>query len=298
MRKKDSSGNLIEPGIPRGKHVKGLPTFRSRNGVASRATTDVDLHDDPGTSRRMMKPVQNAEKAWASLVPVTIFNHRVAEGGLFPDARQDPVTAQFDILRTQILQAIGERGWTRIAVTSPTHGCGKSLVAANLALSMARLPSARSVLIDFELRHPELANLFGIEVGSLNEVLSGEQPFESHFRRMGDNLALALNGEAVPGAAETLLSPATGDTLLAVEEHLQPNVIIFDLPPALGSDDVLSILPMVDAVLLVTDATRTTAEDIRACERLFEDRIPLLGVVLNRANDKSHGRYRYGKKRS
>lgn len=297
MRKKDSSGNLIDPGIPRGKVVKGLPAFRSRNAFAAARANDADLHDEPVGTRRMMKPVQSAEKAWSSLVPVTVFAHKVAEGGLFPDARQNPVTAQFDMLRTQMLQAIAERGWTRIAVTSPTHGCGKSLVAANLALSMARLPSARAVLIDLELRNPELAHLFGIEVGALNEVLTGEQPFESHFRRMGDNLALALNGEAVPGAAETLLAPSTAETILAVEDHLQPNVILFDLPPALGSDDVLSILPMVDAVLLVADATRTTAEDIRACERLFEDRTPLLGVVLNRAYDKSHGRYRYGKKR-
>lgn len=296
MRKKDTSGNLIDPTLPRGKHVKGLPSFRSRNSLATRQD-DHDPVDDGFGPRRMVKPVHNVEKAWTSLVPVTIFTHKVAEGGLFPDARQDPVTAQFDMLRTRMLQAIGERGWTRIAVTSPTHGCGKSLVAANLALSMARLPSARSVLIDLELRNPELAHLFGIEVGALSDVLSGEQPFEAHFRRMGDNLALALNGEPVPGAAETLLAPATGETLLAVEEHLQPNVVIFDLPPALGSDDVLSILPMVDAVLLVADATRTTAEDIRACERLFEDRTPLLGVVLNRTHDKTHGRYRYGKKR-
>lgn len=72
--------------------------------------------------------------------------------------------------------------------------------------------------------------------------------------------------------------------------------MVIDMPPALGNDDVISMLPRLDAVLLVADGTRTTAEDIRACERLFEGRVPLMGVVLNRAKDSTARRYRYGKK--
>ena len=45
----------------------------------------------------------------------------------------------------------------------------------------------------------------------------------------------------------------------------------------------------------MTDGTRTSPEDIRACERLFEGRLPLMGVVLNRAQDRKAAQYRYGK---
>ncbi|MEH7827772.1 CpsD/CapB family tyrosine-protein kinase [Gemmobacter denitrificans] len=235
------------------------------------------------------------EKVWAALSAVMPDSARMAGNGLFTDAAQNEVTARFDILRTRMLQAMAERGWKKIAVTSPTHGCGKSLVAANLALSVARLPAARAVLVDLELRHPDLARLFDLPAAPLTELLSGEQPVESHLRRIGDNLALALNGEAVPRAAETLMDPASRGTLKAIIDHLDPTVMILDLPPALGSDDVLSVLPEVDAVLLVADGTRTTADDIRACERLFNGVVPFLGVVLNRAEDRTARRYRYGK---
>jgi uncharacterized protein YfaS (alpha-2-macroglobulin family) len=58
------------------------------------------------------------------------------------------------------------------------------------------------VLIDAELRHPGLATLLGLdERAALRDFLTGEQPLESHFLRIGTTLALALNGVAVPDAA-------------------------------------------------------------------------------------------------
>ncbi len=278
------------------QRLSGVSLFKSR-GVPAVKTPAADL--PAGRMEVYTPPPQpplRPEKVWDSLTPITLDPEILARNGLFPEAGQTPVTAQFDILRTRLLQAMAERGWTRIAVTSPTHGCGKSLVAGNLALSLARVPSTRTVLLDLELRHPDLARLMGVKAGTLREVLSGEQPLESHLRRVGTNLALALNMEPVPKAAETLLAPQTAETLRAVVDHLAPSVVVLDLPPALGSDDVISVLPHVDAVLLVADATRTTAEDIRSCERLFDGRTTLMGVILNRAQDRSLRRYRYGKK--
>ena len=237
------------------------------------------------------------EKVWDSLTPVTLKADHLAGNGLFPQPDQHGITAYFDILRTRALQALGERNWRRIAVTSPTHGCGKSFVTANLPLSLARLPATRTVLMDMELRNPVLARMLGVKVpGALSDFLSGDQPLESHFRVVGKNLALALNDKPVAGPAELLQTPATAEALDAMIEHLDPDMVIYDLPHALGSDDVIAMLPQLDAILLVTDGTKTTADDIRRCERLFEGRVPLLGVVLNRAQDRNTGRYRYGKR--
>ncbi|WP_192931153.1 P-loop NTPase [Gemmobacter serpentinus] len=273
----------------------GISVFRGR-GVPAIRPADPQSHAGPmEVFSPPPQPAIRPEKVWESLSPVTLDSALLAGNGLFPDAAQHTVTAQFDILRTRLVQAMQERGWRRIAVTSPTHGCGKSLIAANLALALARMPSARTVLLDLELRHPDLARLFGTGTGPMRDMLSGEQPLESHLRRVGSNLALAFNGEPVTGAAETLLAPQTAETLRAIADHLDPTVMVLDLPPALGSDDVISILPHVDAVLLVADATRTTAEDIRACERLFDGRTTLMGVVMNRAQESSLRRYRYRK---
>jgi protein-tyrosine kinase len=129
----------------------------------------------------------------------------------------------------------------------------------------------------------------------LQEFLSGEQPLESHFRRFGKTLALCLNGAAVADPATVLQDPDTAQALDAMMAQLQPDAVIYDLPPVLVSDDVLAMIPHIDAVLLVADGTRTTGDEIKATERLLEGRIPLMGVVLNRAQDRKLGRYSYGK---
>ena len=239
----------------------------------------------------------NTTRVWESIQEITPKPDALARNGLFADSAQSPVTRNFDMLRTRVLQALASRNWTRIAVTSPTHGCGKSFVAANLALSLARLPSCRTVLMDLELREPQLAQLFGLkDAAPLIEFLMGEQPLEGHFRRIGRNLALALNGEAVPHAAELLQDPEFANAMGALRDLLQPDVVILDLPPALGSDDVIALADQVDALILVTDGTLTSPEDIRACERLFDGRIPILGTVLNRAQDRAQDRYAYGQR--
>jgi protein-tyrosine kinase len=237
-------------------------------------------------------------KVWESLVPVSLDAVWLERNGLFPNSSTDAAPGAFDILRTRILLAFQENGWRRIAVTSPTHGCGKSTVAANLALSLARRPGSRTVLMDLELRRPGLATLLGLKgPGPLRDFLTGQQPLESHFHRVGRTLAVALNGEPGPDAAELLQAPDTIGALVAMMEQLDPEVVVFDLPPVLVSDDVLAFAPQVDAVLLVADGTQTTAEEVQACERLFEGRVPLLGVVLNRAQDLRTSRYRYDRKR-
>lgn len=238
----------------------------------------------------------NPARIWESISAVSLSANHLIGNGLFPESASDPAATAFDMLRTRLLHGLKEHGWRRIAVTSPTHGCGKSFVATNLALSLARRAGSRTVLLDLDLRRPQLAALLGIpDIGPLEDFLSGDQPLESQFRRFGRTLALGLNGTAVGMASETLHDPLTAQALDSMLELLDPEVVLYDLPPALVSDDVLALRPAIDAVLLVTDGTQTSPEDIRACENLFKGQIPLMGVVLNRAQDRAAGRFRYGK---
>jgi protein-tyrosine kinase len=228
-----------------------------------------------------------ASRVWDSISPISLDAQQLSGNGLFTQNSSNPAVSVFDMLRTRLLQALREKGWQRIAITSPTHGCGKSFVAANLALSLSRLPATRSILMDLELRRPHLAGIFGVaDAAPLREFLFGEQPLESHFRRYGKNLGLALNSEPVEDPATVLQDPDTAMALDAMIQQLQPDAVIYDLPPALVSDDVMSMIPQIDAVLLVVDGTRTTAEEIKASERMLDGHVPLMGVVLNRAQDR------------
>ncbi|MFN7224612.1 MAG: CpsD/CapB family tyrosine-protein kinase, partial [Paracoccaceae bacterium] len=233
----------------------------------------------------------NPSRVWESLNSLPIDAHHLAGNGLFTEPDQSPAGSAFDILRTRISQAMQDRGWRRIGITSPTHGCGKSFTAANLALALARRPDSRVVLIDLDLRRPGLHTLFGASSpGALRDFLDGSQPMESRFLRVGKTLAVAFNGEAMPDASDILHSANTAQALDAMETQLDPEITVMDLPPILVSDDVLAMKGKVDAVLIVADGTQTTAKDIRACEALLDKRIPLMGVVLNRAQDHGLGR--------
>lgn len=232
--------------------------------------------------------------SWARLPAVAADPGALAASGLgAPQGPPGPAAAHFDLLRTRMLRALAERGWRRVIVTAPTRGCGTSLVAAGLALSLARLPEQRSVLLDLELRAPGLARLLGIAApGPIAPMLQGDAAPGDHLLRIGTNLALGLSDSAVAEAPALLHGAAMAHALDAIAHGYEPDAMLFDMPPMLACDDVLALLPRTDCVLIVADATRTTAADLRACEAMLEGRAPILGVVLNRAEDTAR-RYRY-----
>jgi protein-tyrosine kinase len=274
----------------------GIPLFRSRPATDAPISAPVCQPATPRPLPPLNLVPHRPEQAWESLHPVRLEADALGGKGLFLNIQQSPESAPFDILRTRLLHAMQDRGWTRIAITSPTQGCGKTLVAANLAISLARRPSSRTVLLDLELRQPGLAQLLGLaDTPAIRGFLRGEQPLDRQLQRVGHTLALGLNGTPMPDAAEVLHDPSTAGALDAMIRQLDPEVVVIDAPAVLVSDDVLALLPLVDAVILVVDGTQTTAEEVRACERLFEGQCPLMGVVLNRAQDRGQGRYRRGR---
>ena len=72
----------------------------------------------------------------------------------------------FDILRTKVQLMMRKNGWTRLAITSPTPGCGKTTMACNLALGMTRQQDMRTVLVECDLRRPSIAECTGDHAAS------------------------------------------------------------------------------------------------------------------------------------
>lgn len=152
--------------------------------------------------------------------------------------------------------------------------------------------------MDMDLRLPSLAHVFGVsDAAAIDRLLDGRAAIQEHFRRIGDNLAIAFNGIRMSDSAERLHDPKTGVTLTRIQSELRLDLMIFDLPPMLACDDFLAFLPHVDCVLFVAGGGVTRAEEIRRCSALIESRTPLLGIVLNQADDPEVERYHYGFKR-
>jgi protein-tyrosine kinase len=207
-------------------------------------------------------------------------------------ARNNTSHRAFDLLRTRLRQTTQENNWVNIGVTAPTTHCGTTFTAVNLALSLSRVAGSRTVLMDMNLRDPSVMDAFDMAApGEMQDYLFGDVEMTDHMMRISDTLALGLNAAPDENAAETLQNPKTHATLNAMRQALTPELVIYDLPPMLVSDDVSAFLPQLDGVLLVSDGTQTTAAQLLECERMLDGQVPLLGVVLNRARASSIPRY-------
>ena len=270
-----------ETPVPPSRPIGHQPILQGRVDAAGQEST------------RRGTPVRNhrraeVEEAWAAIPVIEDDVNKLGAGGRAPSfARGSAAAAAMDQLRTQLMRVTAEKGWRRIGVTSAARGAGRSFVAAGLAVSIARLETVRVLLIDSDLDDPGLADLLGLDApGPLDAVLHGEMPPEHQLRRVGATLALALNDSPVPQASERMLAPEAILALRALIDCAGPDLVIHDLPPLLGDPVAPTLLPQLDAVLLVADGLRTTAQDILDCERLLEGQAPLLGVVLNKSEDR------------
>ncbi len=211
---------------------------------------------------------------------------------LVDDHRNSAAARAFDLLRTRLRQTTLEHRWVNIAVTAPTSGCGNSFSATNLALSLSRVPGSRTVLMDMNMRNPGLARAFDMQApGAMSDLLSGQADLGKGMLRVSDTLALGLNDQPEVNAAEILQDSATAETLLRLRASLQPEIVLYDMPPMLEHDDLSAFLPQLDGVLLISDGTQTMARHLRECERMLEGQVPLLGIVLNRARASSLPKY-------
>ena len=195
----------------------------------------------------------------------------------------DEVKTATDALRTQVLQKMKTEGWTRIAVTAPTSGCGTTFTTLNLALSISAIPDVKTVLLDLNQRTPGIEKALDTQgAQAISDLLSGKVPVANYLRRYGDNLAVGLNAEATPNPAEILQSRRTESVLNEIDAALSPDVMLCDMPPLLEYDDMIAFLPLVDCILLVADGTKTLGTQIAECEKMLEGKAPVMGVVLNR----------------
>jgi protein-tyrosine kinase len=188
----------------------------------------------------------------------------------------------FDILRTKILLQMRQNGWRRIAITSPMPQSGKTTIACNLALGLGRQSDLRSIVLDFDLRDPSVADFFNVvpEHG-IDEVVTGKVDFADQAMRFGHNVAFSM--AKVPDADPTrlLLAEETGEVLDMIEARYQPDLMIFDLPSVLVNDDTRAFLKNVDCALIVARASKTRYGQFDTCEKEIAEQTNVLGVILN-----------------
>lgn len=205
---------------------------------------------------------------------------------------EDPRSRPYDMLRTQVLHVMDQRGWKVMGITSPTPECGKTLTSINLAFSISRQENRSVVLVDADLRKPQIANYLGIKLtdGGVLDIIDRRIIYSdvTIWACAASQRIAVLPTAGTRQSAERMNSRAMTELLHDLKSEY--DIVLLDLPPTLSSDDVISILPQVDCVLLVAAAGKSKAFDIKKTVKYLES-TPMVRLVLNRAADEPHKYY-------
>jgi capsular exopolysaccharide synthesis family protein len=203
---------------------------------------------------------------------------------------------QFRRLRSHVYQAHAEAPLKTILVASGMPSEGKSFVAANLAMSMARNSVNNVLLIDADLRRPTLHNLLGApNAQGLSDYLGGSVGLIDIMQRYrvpkgaGDagadimtNLTFIPSGKASDNSSELVANHRIEELIATVSPHF--NWIVIDSPPVLAVTDAVDLARAADAVLLVAREASTRYDVAQRTQAAFSSS-RILGFVLNAAND-------------
>lgn len=204
--------------------------------------------------------------------------------GVFGFNSRDRRSRPFNLLRSQIIKIMRANDWKVIGVTSATPRVGKSFMASNLAASLSRIPSTRTLLFDLDLRHASVAGMFGIPPGpGINTFLSGEiDSLHTAAYDIANSGLTIFPSFPTDHSSVELLAGSRLRTLIQAMRVLPDNVIcICDLPPAFANDDTAIVLREIDAYLFIVEEGKTTAHQVRDAIELLKP-APCMGTILNR----------------
>jgi len=202
------------------------------------------------------------------------------------------ISTAFDLLRTQVLRKMEENGWRTLAVTSPSPEAGKTVVAINLAMSIAQQTEKTALLLDLELRRPKTAEYLGINFEvSLNDLIEKDISISDALINPGiPRFVVLAPNKPISNSSEVLVSSRVNNLLTDIKKRYEDRTVIIDLPPVLNSDDTIAILPKIDCVLMVVANGMSTQQEIQDSLNHLKS-ANLLGVVLNKSEENTKTYY-------
>ena len=231
-------------------------------------------------------PLQRVDDVRTMREPVLQLDHDVLERHRIVALRNDQSSrGPIDLLRIKLLHTMVANNWRTLGIVSPTPGAGKTVLAINLAMSVARLPEMSSLLLDLDLRSPSVFKYLGIQhEPSMTEFLQGNSRFEDVLTYPQiPRFVVAGTTHPVPNSAEILASNSTEQFIDSLKERYSDRFVIFDLPPLLAGDDAIAVLPKLDCALMVIADGMSTRTEVQESLRQLPAGTRLLGTVFNKA---------------
>lgn len=210
---------------------------------------------------------------------------------------RSPIAEAYRHLRTSLLFSSAGKPPQTVLVTSSQPSEGKTTTAINTAITLAQ-SGADVVIVDCDLRRPRLHNHFGMENSTgLTNYLSGEKNPEKLLKSYPalPKVKVITSGPIPPNPAELLSSNEMKNLITYLKGNF--NHVIIDSPPAISFTDAAVLSTLVDGVIMVAMANKSSIQLIRRFkQRLSAVGTRIYGVVLNGIKPDSfeYGYYGYG----
>jgi protein-tyrosine kinase len=217
---------------------------------------------------------------------------RMEENRILPQISDQAALRAYKIMRTRLLQRLGQNNWRTLAVTGTDTGQGKTLTAINLAIALAQDPNTSVFLVDLDLQRPMIGTYMGMTFKhGLGEYLIGEAELDQIIYGVGiERLAVIPNSNSFEHSSERLTGPRMLELQRFMEAESPPHIVIYDMPPLLLSDDVLTFAPQIDGLLLVVSEGCTARSALKKSKEILAE-MNLIGVVLNRSTERDSAAY-------
>jgi len=315
-----------KPPVISGEHLGGKPAAQTRTADAlARSQEDVPTVTQPAEPLPIKQP-EKAEKSYPqemvqpmqglplkpsqesldkpvkayetrSNVRAAKFNENAIDNNLI--SLTDPQSyesEQFKSLRTNLLFPVSGTPPKSILVTSSMPGDGKSFVSCNLAISIALNINKHVLLIDCDLRKPDVHRMFGFgEIPGLTEYLRDQRMLESILVRTGvDKLTLLPGGSVPPNPSELMSTERMSGMIEEVKHRYHDRLIVVDSPPPGLATETAFLARHVDGIIVVVKHAKTPRDEVEELmEKMGTEKI--LGVVINHLDLQTSGRYGYKK---
>lgn len=195
-----------------------------------------------------------------------------------------PVAEQYRKLKTAVLKSTKKEFRNILMVTSSLSGEGKSITAANLAVTIAEELNQTVLLVDADLRRPALQRYLNVKPshGIANCLEDGMNVGDAIVKTGIPKLTFLGAGKKVKNPAELLSSYRMKDLLAELKNRYRDRYVIIDTPPVLPFAETHALCTMVDGVILVVREGATTLQGINDTLESLQGAV-LLGLVYNDA---------------
>lgn len=192
------------------------------------------------------------------------------------------VAESIRMLRTKIFYPDEGELPRSILVTSAIPGEGKSFVCANLAISIAQGIEKEALIVECDMRKPNLTKLFGLENSrGLVDFLQSGTPLEQLIQQTSmPKLTLLSSGKPPKNPAELIDTIKMTNLIETLENQHPDRMIIFDSPPMQSASETDILAKRVDKVVLVIRWGFARREHVKQLVDMI-GREKILGVVFN-----------------